>query len=113
MSTIDEEAFKSELVQRAVEDPAFRAALLADPKGTLEAALGNPLPESVNVEVLQEMPEKIYLVLPLAVEEADSVSRDEQLGDTDLEKITGGSGQAVPDYRYDGALNRALGRRRR
>jgi hypothetical protein len=113
MSTFDEEAFKIDLVQRAVKDPAFRAALLADPKGTLEVALGNPLPESVTVEVLQEVPEKVYLVLPLAVGEADAApGKNQPLDDEALEQIAGGSAQAAHDYRFDGTLNRALNRRR-
>ena len=43
MLTMDEEAFKTDIARRAVQDPAFRAALLSDPKGTVERALGQPL----------------------------------------------------------------------
>jgi hypothetical protein len=71
MLEMDEEAFKTDIVRRAVQDPAFRAALLSDPKGTVERALGQPLPDSFVVEVIQESAKRMYLVLPLAIAEAD------------------------------------------
>jgi hypothetical protein len=74
VAAMDEEAFKAEVAGRAVRDPAFRAALLSDPKGTVERELGQPLPDSLAVEVLQESESKLYLVLPLAVAEAEMVS---------------------------------------
>ena len=45
--------------------------LLADPKGTVERELGQPLPDSLAIEVVQESVGKMYLVLPLAVVEAE------------------------------------------
>lgn len=114
MPSFDEEAFKSEIIRRAVLEPAFRAALQADPKGTLEAALGKPLPDNVAVEVLQEQPQKIYLVLPLAVAEAESAPpSDQPLPDDELDQISGGRVMDPLSFRHDGALNRALNRRRR
>ena len=105
---MDEESFKLEIARRAVQDPAFRAALLADPKGTVERQLGRPLPDSLAVEVVQESNEKMYLVLPLAIAEAEEAAT---LSDTTLEQIAGGLSGSGVDYRHDGPLNRALNRR--
>jgi hypothetical protein len=105
---MDEEAFKLEIARRAVQDPAFRAALLADPKGTVERQLGQPLPDSLSVEVVQESTQKMFLVLPLAIAEAEEALA---LSDTALEQIAGGGSGNVVDYRQDGPLNRALHRR--
>src|SRR6476619_5577123 len=105
---MDEEAFKIGIAHRAVKDPAFRAALLADPKGTVERQLGQPLPDSLAVEVVQESNEKIYVVLPLAIAEAEEAVA---LCDTTLEQIAGGISGSEVDYRCDGPLNRALNRR--
>jgi len=116
---MDEEAFKSELVRRAVRDPAFRAALLADSKGTIERELGQPLPDSLAIEVVQESVGKMYLVLPLAVAEAEQAapigcgSRGGELDDAALEQVAGGAMTAPIDYRHDGPLNRALSKRHR
>ena len=54
------------LVQRSIEDEDFRQRLLDDPKGTLEQELGRQLPEGVEVRVVEESAQSIYLVLPLA-----------------------------------------------
>ena len=117
---MDEEAFKTEIARRAVQDPAFRAALLADPKGTVERELGQPLPDSLAIEVVQESVGKMYLVLPLAVAEAEHdtpLGRGSQAGELDdaaLEQVAGGGATPPIDYRQDGPLNRALsGRQRR
>ncbi|HEX4413321.1 MAG TPA: NHLP leader peptide family RiPP precursor [Lacipirellulaceae bacterium] len=116
---MDEEAFKADIVRRAVQDPAFRAALLADPKGMIERTLGQPLPDSLAVDVIRESTNQMYLVLPLAVagaEESAILSQTlegDVLTDTKLDHVAGGVSSTVIDYRQDGPLNRALGRRSR
>lgn len=111
---MDEEAFKADLARRAVRDPAFRAALLADPKGTVERELGQPLPDSLAIEIVQESAGKMYVVLPLAVAEAETVAftggpaASGELVDAALEQVAGGVASAPVDYRQDGPLNRAL-----
>ncbi len=116
---MDEEAFKTDIVRRAVQDPAFRAALLADPKGMIERTLGQPLPDSLAVDVIQESTKQMYLVLPLAVTEAEEFAtlsqalEDEVLNDTKLDHVAGGASGTSLDYRQDGPLNRALDRRTR
>lgn len=111
MTPIDEEALKSELVRRAVESSAFRAALLADPKGAIERELGRPLPDSLAVEVVQESSRRMYLVLPLAVQEAElagNTHASSELDDSALDQVTGGAAKPVKDFRHDGPLNRSL-----
>ena len=58
--------FERTLVQRSMEDEDFRQRLLDDPKGTLEQELGTPLSEGVEVRVVEESADTIYLVLPSA-----------------------------------------------
>ena len=96
MLKMDEEAFKTDIVRLAVQDPAFRAARLSDPKGTVERTLGHPLPESFAVEVIQESAKRMYLVLPLAIAEAEEAlsssdkSEDDVLSGSPLEHVAGG-----------------------
>ena len=52
------------IVQRSMEDEEFRQRLLDDPKGTVEQELATQLPEDVEVSVVQESQQTIYLVLP-------------------------------------------------
>jgi Nitrile hydratase, alpha chain len=54
------------LVRRSVEDEDFRRRLLDEPKAAVERELGTRLPEGVEVRVLEETADAIYLVLPSA-----------------------------------------------
>ena len=42
------------IIQRSIEDEAFRQQLLADPKGAVEQELGTRLPEGVRVVAVEE-----------------------------------------------------------
>lgn len=64
MTTATENQYQSALVARAVKDQAFRSRLLDSPQTTIEQALGVKLPENVEVKVLEEKPNTIYIVLP-------------------------------------------------
>jgi hypothetical protein len=55
---------EAEVVQRAVDDPKFRADLVKNPKKTLEDHFGLPIPDEVKVEVVLERPGDYKLVLP-------------------------------------------------
>jgi hypothetical protein len=74
------------LVQRSIEEEDFRQRLLADPKGTLEQALETQLAEDVEVRVVEENPQTIYLVLP----GTSSPLGEEELSDRALEAVAGG-----------------------
>ncbi len=77
---------ESTLVQRSMEDEDFRQRLLDDPKATVEQELGIGLPEDVEVRVVEESPQSIYLVLP-----SDSpLGQGEELSDQELEQVAGG-----------------------
>jgi hypothetical protein len=74
------------LVQRSLQDEDFRQRLLDDPKGSVEQELATRLPEDVEVRVVEESAQSIYLVLP--VRSADLQTGE--LSDQDLEQVAGG-----------------------
>jgi nitrile hydratase alpha subunit len=74
------------LVQRSMEDEDFRQTLLDDPKAAVEQELGTQLPEGVEVRVVEESGQSIYLVLP--VRSADLPPSE--LSDQDLDAVAGG-----------------------
>jgi Nitrile hydratase, alpha chain len=74
------------LMKRSLEDEAFRQSLLDDPKGTMEHELGSRLPESVEVRVVEESADTIYLVLP----SASPIGEGGELSDEALESVAGG-----------------------
>lgn len=81
--------FENQLVIRAYEDEAFRQQLLADPKTIYEQELGTNIPESFKIEVVEEQPNTIYMVLPRKTEE---VGAEGELSDEALEAVAGGTG---------------------
>ena len=75
------------IVQRSIEDDAFRQRLIEDPKAALEQELGARLPEEVRVVTVEETQDTIYLVLPSTpMAGAEGV----ELSDQQLEEVAGG-----------------------
>ena len=79
------------IVQRSIEDEAFRRRLIEDPKGAVEEELGTRLPEEVRVVTVEETADTIYLVLPsTSMTDTEGV----ELSDQQLEAVAG-AGQAT------------------
>ena len=73
------------LVRTALKDEYFRESLLANPKLAVERALGTALPADLEVTVVQDNDEKMFIVLPMPLpfETGD-------LSDAELEQVAGG-----------------------
>jgi hypothetical protein len=69
----------------AAKDPAFRAALLANPRGAMAQVLEGPLPESLTIRVVEDTPDTLHLVLPPAP------AAGAELSDRQLERVAGGA----------------------
>jgi len=52
------------LITRALKDEAFKQELLANPKAVVEKELGTKLPEELEINVLEETEDTLYMVLP-------------------------------------------------
>jgi Nitrile hydratase, alpha chain len=76
---------EAQVIAQAVQDPAFRARLLAEPKAVF-AAMGLSIPPEVTIQVVQETAEQYYLVLPAAAGRRAGAS----LSDAELEHVAGG-----------------------
>ena len=68
------------VAERIAADPAFREALVADPRGVVAGIVGVPIPETVQVVLHEESLTQIHLTIPAT----------EDLADTDLELVSGG-----------------------
>jgi Nitrile hydratase, alpha chain len=75
------------LIERSLEDEEFRQRLLDDPKGAIEQELGSRLPESIEVRVVEESADTIYLVLP----SASPLGQGSELSDQELDAVAGGT----------------------
>ena len=81
---MSEETVQEQVIARAMKDPAFRQALLSNPRAVLEQEYHMHLAEEVTIRVLEEPPNTFTLVVPGA-EEALL-----ELTDADLEGVSGG-----------------------
>lgn len=73
------------LANFAAQNPEYREALLKDPKNLVQAQFQMELPDAIQVEVLEESSDKVYVVLPHVMEEGA------ELSDDDLEAVAGGN----------------------
>lgn len=74
------ELIVAELITHAERDPTFRAQLLTAPRATVEQALGIRLPAHLTIQVHEETPHALHLVLPLA----PAVLARDVIGQTEL-----------------------------
>lgn len=52
------------LITRTLKDENFRRAFVSNPKEVIENELGNKLPEALEINILQETEDTLYMVLP-------------------------------------------------
>jgi hypothetical protein len=73
---------EDKIVARAWADEGFRQRLKSDPRATVAEETGISVPASVQIEVVEETPEKAYLVIPM-----DRVA----VSDEELDMASGGN----------------------
>ncbi len=76
---------EAQLIDRAMKDDTFREELVRDPKGVFARELGITMPATIDVQVLEEGPTTVYLVLPQAPATVGA-----ELSDAELEAVAGG-----------------------
>jgi hypothetical protein len=77
------------LIERCWKDPAFKKAVLSDPKGMLEQHLGQKLPTQLRILIHDEDANTLHFTLPPAP------SNLTELSDEDLERVAGGTDVAA------------------
>src|SRR3984893_12661978 len=77
---------QQQIIARAMKDEAFRQRLLSNPKETLERELGTTLPQGVTIQVHEDTPAILHLVLPIK----QPLGAMQELSDAELEQVSGG-----------------------
>ncbi|KYC40665.1 NHLP leader peptide family natural product precursor [Scytonema hofmannii PCC 7110] len=80
--------FEQKLIQRAWEDETFKQELLNNPKAVYARESGEEIPTNLEIEVIQETANKVYLVLPINPVAANT--SEEELSEEALETVAGG-----------------------
>lgn len=93
--------FEHKLIQRAWEDENFKQELLSNPKAVFARESGEELPTNLEIEVIQETANKVYLVLP--TNPAPSVAEGE-LAEEALEAVAGGIWGCIKRTRHQGSI---------
>ncbi len=78
--------FEQKLIQQAWENEAFKQELLSNPKAVFARESGQELPTNLEVEVIEETANKVYLVLP--TNPAPDITKE--LSEEALEAVAGG-----------------------
>ena len=76
---INRRDLEMQLITKAWKDDAFAQELKSNPQAVLERELGGKLPEGVEVKVVEESQNTIYLVIPEKPKAAQGELSDEQL----------------------------------
>ena len=81
------------IAEKAMKDENFRASLIQDTKLTIEKEFGVTLPDSFQINILEEKPNTFYLVLPAL----PASPTENELTEAELQEVAAG-GNAWYDH---------------
>ena len=77
---------EQKLIEKAMKDESFKKRLIENPKEVIETESGRKIPETIKINVLEENPETVYLILPYV----PVLNFEVELSEAELEAVAGG-----------------------
>ena len=77
---------EAKLVAKAWKDASFASALKSNPKEAIKKETGMSIPGDINVKIVEENANQVYIVLP----KPPSANAQAELSDDQLEAVAGG-----------------------
>ncbi|MDB9405989.1 NHLP leader peptide family RiPP precursor [Microcystis aeruginosa CS-1036] len=88
-NTLLDETSSILVISRAWKDEGFKQELLKNPKRTLTKELEITIPDSLDIQVISETPNALYLVLPIISDQHTSKDLYDALSEGELEAVAG------------------------
>lgn len=85
-----EKNLMSQVIAKAWKDETFKRELLNNPRATIERVFGHAIPAHVEIKVVEETPDTLYLILPAQQDTGG------ELTDEELMAVAGGGGGPRP-----------------
>lgn len=85
--TLNRQQIEERIIAKSWQDEAFKQELLNKPKAVLSREIGQPLPDDVEIRVVEETPNIVYLVLPM---KPITPEDDAEISEAELDAVAGG-----------------------
>ena len=83
-----QDPIQEQIIAKAMKEETFRQELLSNPKVAVERGLGITLPQGTNIQVHEDTPNTVHIVLPMKAQSGEP----QELSDAELEQAVGGAG---------------------
>ncbi len=104
-NSFNAQEFEKRIIEKAQADATYKQRLLSNAKAVFEEELGQKLPADLEIQVLQQSMKKLYLLLPI---ELDELARSQALSEEQLEAVAGGGVSKAVSLGVAGLLSLSL-----
>jgi hypothetical protein len=90
---------EAQVIAKAWADEGFKKTLISSPHSAVEKEFGIKLPSSINLRVVEESDDNLYLVVP----RKSAAAERGELSDLELETVAGGKAGTMGSKERNGA----------
>ncbi|WP_019503702.1 NHLP leader peptide family RiPP precursor [Pleurocapsa sp. PCC 7319] len=86
-NTLNRNELEAKIIAKAWQDELFKQELLNNPKAVFSQETGYSIPEEVEIQVVEESPTTLYMVLPAK----PAIVDEKEISQEQLETVAGGT----------------------